>query len=385
MLQRRIIKYFLDSFDCLMYGSIQITLPDGQRRDFSGKAPGPEADLVIHDLRAMVEFAKRGDIGFADSYRDGWWDSKDLVALFLFGLKNEAVLDRYIYGSFVARMASRFAYLFRRNSLRGSRRNIHAHYDLGNEFYGLWLDAGMTYSSAMFADVSEDLSVAQDRKYDRILDRLGDSGRLLEIGCGWGGFAERAMARGDYDFKGITLSKAQHDYATKRLGAGPVIAMEDYRAQRGKYDHIVSIEMFEAVGERFWPTYFSQVKSLLASKGKALIQAITIKEKYFERYRKGGDAIRSYIFPGGMLPSPERFEQECAKADLSVVDRFAFGQDYALTLTHWLQGFERKLDQIRALGFDEPFIRMWRFYLTCCIASFKAGRIDVMQAELHHA
>lgn len=384
MLQHQMINHFLGSFRHIDCGTIRITLPDASTHEFSGKATGPNAELTIHDNRAISAFAQKGDIGFAMSYRDGWWDSEDLTALFLFGLKNEAALERYIYGSFLGRMVSRFAYFFTRNTLQGSKRNIHAHYDLGNEFYTLWLDPSMTYSSAIFADESEDLICAQYRKYDRIIERLGDCGNLLEIGCGWGGFAERALDKKDYSIKGLTISKEQHDYAKKRLKGDAVISLEDYRLQQGKYDHIVSIEMFEAVGEQFWPAYFSQVKSLLSDKGKAVIQTITIKDQYFERYRKGGDPIRTFIFPGGMLPSKERFVQASNDAGLIITDQFAFGKDYALTLKHWLNRFEQQLDEVKALGFDNKFIRMWRFYLTCCTASFDAGRTNVMQMELQH-
>lgn len=385
MLQRQMIKLFLETFRNIDCGAIRISLPDGSNHEFSGKANGPHAELKIHDIRAIVAFAYKGDIGFAESYREGWWDSEDLTTLFMFGLQNEESLDRYIYGSFLGRMASRFAYFFTRNTLQGSQKNIHAHYDLGNDFYKLWLDPSMTYSSALFADSTEDLTSAQYRKYDRIIDRLNASGTLLEIGCGWGGFAERALDRRDYAIKGLTISKEQHDYAKKRLKGDAVISLEDYRLQTGKYDQIVSIEMFEAVGEQFWPVYFSQVKSLLANKGKALIQTITIKDKYFERYRKGGDPIRTFVFPGGMLPSPERFVQASSDAGLTMTDQFAFGKDYGLTLRAWLNKFEQHLGEVKALGFDEKFIRLWRFYLTCCIASFEAGRTDVMQMELQHA
>lgn len=385
MLQRQMIKHFLETFRHIDCGAIRISLPDGSNHEFLGKNTGPNAELTIHDNRAITAFAQKGDIGFAMSYRDGWWGSEDLTTLFLFGLQNEEALDRYIYGSFLGRMASRFAYLFTRNTVSRSKKNIHAHYDLGNDFYKLWLDPSMTYSSALFADGGEDLTSAQYRKYDRIIERLNESGTLLEIGCGWGGFAERALDKGDYAIKGLTISKEQHDYAKKRLKRDAVISLEDYRLQTGKYDQIVSIEMFEAVGEQFWPVYFNQVKSLLAGNGKAVIQTITIKDQYFERYRKGGDPIRTFIFPGGMLPSPERFVQASKKAGLSMTDQFAFGKDYALTLKHWLGRFEQRLSEVKALGFDDKFIRMWRFYLTCCIASFEAGRTDVMQMELQHA
>lgn len=385
MLQSKIKNKFLDTFRHIEFGTARITMPDGTVHEFWAKNDGPQAELVIHDMRAISSLALNGDVGFAESYRDGYWDSPDLTAVFEFGIRNEQALDRYIYGSFLGRIASRLAYLFTRNTMKGSKKNIHAHYDLGNEFYKLWLDPTMTYSSALYDAGATDLISAQHRKYDRIIDRLGPSGSVLEIGCGWGGFAERAVQQGDYAVKGLTISKEQHDYATHRLKGEAHIALEDYRLQRGKFDNIVSIEMFEAVGEEFWGTYFGKVKSLLASKGRAVIQTITIRDEYFERYRKGGDAIRSFIFPGGMLPSPERFVQASGAQDLLVTDQFAFGRDYARTLQEWLDRFDAKLDQVKALGFDDKFIRMWRFYLTCCIAAFDVGRINVMQMELRHA
>lgn len=243
----------------------------------------------------------------------------------------------------------------------------------------------MTYSSAIFEDKAQNLISAQYRKYDRIIENIHRSGKLLEIGCGWGGFAERAMLKGDYDLKALTLSEEQYTYAKNRLQGNADIAIEDYRIQKGKYDQIVSIEMFEAVGEKFWDTYFSKIKALLAEKGKAIIQTITIDESYFERYRKSGDAIRTFIFPGGMLPSPDRFVAAVSKADLVVTDKFAFGEHYALTIQHWLMAFEKNIEQIKILGFDEKFLRIWRFYLTFCIASFKSGRTNVMQIALEHA
>lgn len=380
-----ITNRFLSAFDNIEYGIITITTPEGKTRTFSGSKPGAAAILYIHDWRVIGMISCHGDVALAEAYRDGLWDSPDPTELFLFGLQNQSVLDRYIYGSIFGRIASRMAYLFTRNSIRGSRRNIHAHYDLGNDFYALWLDSSMTYSSAIFDNDKEDLQGAQIRKYDRMINRLRASGSLLEIGCGWGGLAERALQKGDYGIKGLTISKAQHEYASNRLGKDAVIALEDYRHQDGLYDQIVSIEMFEAVGEKFWPVYFSKLKSLLADKGKAMIQTITISDSAFERYRLGGDAIRTFIFPGGMLPSPSRFRQESTSAGFHVANEFSFGQDYALTLTHWLKNFDARESDVRALGFDEKFIRMWRFYLTSCIAGFRHGRVDVMQWELQHA
>ncbi len=386
MLQQSITNQFLRTLEHIEYGSMNVITPDNKEYHFVGKQPGADAHFHIQDWRTIPAFAAKGDIGLAEAYRDGWWDSDDVTSLLLMGLQNEQALDGYIYGSALARLATRFLYLFTSNTLKGSKRNIHAHYDLGNDFYALWLDRSMSYSSALYHQGDESLEQAQYNKYDRMLERLDTrSGTLLEVGCGWGGLAERAVSHHDFAVKGITLSQAQHDYAVKRLGNQADIVIEDYRIQEGRYDHILSIEMFEAVGEKFWPTYFGKLQSLLKQKGKAVIQTITIGDDYFARYRKGGDMIRSFIFPGGMLPSPERFRHETESAGLRVNDAYAFGQDYAQTLCHWLQNFEARLPDIRQLGFDEPFIRIWRFYLAACIASFTVGRTDVMQWELQHA
>jgi cyclopropane-fatty-acyl-phospholipid synthase len=385
MFERQIINRFLETLNHIEYGSLTVTTPDGKTMSYQGPQTGADAHFVVQDWRAITALASSGDIGLAEGYRDGWWSSDDLVELFYFGLQNESALNKYIYGGVFARVAAKLAYLFTQNTLKGSRKNIHAHYDLGNDFYKLWLDQTMTYSSAIFHDQNDDLEKAQHSKYDRIINRLGASGRVLEIGCGWGGFAERALQTRDYAIKGLTISNEQHAFATERLGQKAEIALEDYRLQTGRYDNIVSIEMFEAVGENYWPLYFNKLKSLLAGNGKALVQTITIGEDYFDRYRQGGDAIRTFIFPGGMLPSPKRFEEESVKAGFKLTDAFAFGQDYARTLELWLERFEERLGEVRALGFDEKFIRMWRFYLTSCIASFKIGRTNVMQMELQHA
>ncbi len=386
MLQYSITDKFLRTLEHLEYGSMVVITPDGKKHVFHGKTPGINAHFHIHDWRTIPAFASKGDIGLAEAYRDGWWDSEDLTRLFLVGLQNTHALNNYIYGNMLSRVASRFFYIFTRNTLKGSRRNIHAHYDLGNEFYNLWLDPGMSYSSALFHHETESLEQAQHNKYDRMLERLdARTGNLLEIGCGWGGLAERAIEKYDFSVKGITLSEQQHAYAKKRLGNHAEIVIEDYRSQKGTYDHIISIEMFEAVGEKFWPLYFNKLQSLLTRRGKAVIQTITIGDQYFERYRKGGDMIRSFIFPGGMLPTPMRFRQEAERAGLRITDCHAFGKDYTTTLTYWLHTFESRLSDVRALGFDEAFIRIWQFYLASCIASFAVGRTDVIQMELQHA
>lgn len=384
MFVNQITRRFLAALDHTEYGSITVTTPEGKIYSFSGSQKGAHANIHIHNWRLIGVMIRHGDIGIAEAYRDGWWDSSDLTQLFLFGLENQSALDNYIYGGIFGRIASKITYFFTRNTLSGSKKNIYSHYDIGNDFYSLWLDPTMTYSSAIFDNDNTSLQVAQNNKYDRIIERIYSSGKLLEIGCGWGGFVERALSKGDYSIKALTISKAQHDFSEKRVGKG-IIALQDYRQQHGLYDQIVSIEMLEAVGEKFWPIYFSKVKSLLAEKGKVMLQTITISNAAFDRYRSSGDAIRKFIFPGGMLPSPLRFQEETTKAGLRITNKFAFGQDYALTMTHWLTNFDTKINQVKAMGFDNKFIRMWRFYMTCCIAAFQYGRTDVIQWELEHA
>ncbi len=376
---------FLRALEHTKYGRMVFMTPEGQRYEFQGAEPGPDALMNIHDWQAMAQFALKGDIGLTEAYRDELWSTPDLTAVLHFGLKNEPELEKFIFGSSFFQYMARLMSFLKINTLKGSRRNIQAHYDLGNEFYKLWLDPSMTYSSALYSDETMGLVDAQHAKYDRMIDRLGASGNVLEIGCGWGGFADRALTKNDYAIKGITLSDEQHDYAKKRLGGTAEVALEDYRHQSGTYDSIVSIEMFEAVGERYWPTYFGKVASLLKDKGKAMVQTITIADQHFDSYRSGGDMIRQFIFPGGMLPSESRFAQEASKAGLKVTDTHRFGLDYARTLQEWLEMFETKRKEILALGFDESFIRVWRFYLAACIASFSVGRTNVMQVELQHA
>jgi cyclopropane-fatty-acyl-phospholipid synthase len=243
----------------------------------------------------------------------------------------------------------------------------------------------MSYSSAIFGNETEALSSAQLNKYDRILSRLHNNDNLLEVGCGWGGFMDRAIQLGGNNVKGVTISDEQFYFAKDRLKDRGNVELIDYRKLEGKHNNLVSIEMFEAVGEKYWRTYFDKIASLLDKKGKAIIQTITIDNKHFEAYRKGGDAIRTFIFPGGMLPSPEVFKDNAAKSGLKTTDEFAFGKDYATTLKRWLINFESKLPEIRSLGFDEKFIRLWKYYLASCAGSFQAGRTDVMQMELQHA
>ena len=376
----------------LRHGELCLSGPGGQRFAFPGALPGPVATLALDDWEVCGEILRKGDIGFAEAWLDGRWSTPDLAALLTLAALNHAALDEAIYGGVWGSLFYRVRHLLRPNTRAGSRRNIHAHYDLGNEFYRLWLDSTWTYSSALFAgDYAQPLATAQTNKYRRIVDTLGlkPGQRVLEIGCGWGGFAEYAAARG-IQVHGITVSQAQLEFAQDRLrraGLDQLAKLEfrDYRDLTGTYDAVVSIEMFEAVGEQYWAGYFDTVAARLAPGGQALIQSITIDDAQFEHYRRGTDFIQQFIFPGGMLPSPTRFRSEADKAGLGTLESFAFGKDYAETLRRWRDAFEQQLGNVRALGFDEAFIRIWRLYLAYCEAGFDSGRTDVMHFHLRKA
>ena len=386
---KKSIDVFLTAMEKIEYGKFDFERADGTICHFEGSKPGPHCHLKCHDDAVIYNMALRGDVAFAEDYCLGKWESRDIAALVECAMMNEEYASQYISGSWLKKIIANISYLLKQNTKSGSKKNIQAHYDLGNDFYALWLDKTMTYSSGIFATDKDDLVDSQHNKYDRILELLGNSSKnILEVGCGWGGFAERGIEQSDHRIKGITISPSQCAYATKRLKDKKnqvAIQMQDYRDLKGKYQGIVSIEMFEAVGERYWSTYFGKLKSLLDKKGNAVIQTITIADKYFDSYRRGSDVIRSYIFPGGMLPSPEKFEAQANKAGLQLTDKYFFGKDYARTLRYWLVRFEEQQQKIRDQGFDESFIRLWRFYLTSCIGAFSASRINVAQFELHHA
>jgi len=369
--------------DKLSGGRLTVRLPDGRCVAFGH---GERCvSLQVHDERLFARVLARGDIGFAEAYLDGWWESPDLTGVLALLARNREVLTRAVYGSWRQLLSARMRHWFNRNSRAGSKRNIMAHYDLGNAFYRLWLDPSMSYSAALYrAQDDGSLLTAQHAKYHRILDRLQAKAgeRVLEIGCGWGGFAELAVQAG-LQVTGLTLSPAQLAWAQQRVPAAD-LRLQDYRDTQAQFDHLVSIEMFEAVGERWWPTYFSTVARALKPGGKALIQSITIRDDLFSAYRRGTDFIQQYIFPGGMLPSRSAFRRAAERQGLQVTDEFAFGLDYARTLAEWRAAFEAHWPQIAALGFDETFRRLWRFYLCYCEAGFLAGNIDVVQFELAH-
>lgn len=378
-------KLFLRLLEQLHEGHLVLVTPHGTALTFGDLHQPPSAELYIFDWRACTKLLRSGDIGLAECYADGWIGTPDMAALLRLALRNRKVMERAISGNWLAGLWYRLRHLLRSNTRKGSRKNIHAHYDLGNAFYRLWLDRSMTYSSAIFDHPGQDLASAQDAKYQRIIDQLklqaGD--RVLEIGCGWGGFAEYAGLRG-IQVHGITISAAQLEIAQQRIREHQlesVVQLElcDYRDLQGEYDAIVSIEMFEAVGERFWRGYFETVARHLKPRGQALIQSITIDERYFLRYRNSADFIREYIFPGGMLPSHERFTAAAQHAGMQVRDRFHFGRDYAETLRRWCKAFEARRDDIAAQGFDVRFLRLWQMYYAYCEAGFDEGQTDVVQ------
>ena len=365
-------------------GLLEVRLPDGARFLFGEGEPG--VTMQVNDEAVFARVLAKGDIGLAEAYLDGDWDSPDVTALLTLLARNRDALRDAVYGSWRQLLAARLRHWFNRNSRAGSKRNIMAHYDLGNDFYRLWLDPSMSYSSALFGGNREQpLQAAQDAKYRRILGRLAaePGQRVLEIGCGWGGFAEMATRDG-LAVTGLTLSPAQLAWARQRVPSAD-LRLQDYRDTAERFDHVVSIEMFEAVGERWWPTYFRTVANALKLEGRAVIQSITIRDDLFATYRRGTDFIQQYIFPGGMLPSRAEFRMQAARQGLVVREEFAFGVDYARTLALWRDAFDVHWPQVAALGFDEPFRRLWRLYLSYCEAGFLAGNVDVVQFELAHA
>jgi cyclopropane-fatty-acyl-phospholipid synthase len=382
-LTNRVKREFIDTCAQITRGSLRLRTPEGEVHDFG--AGSPQAEFQLHDWSVVATIAARGDIGLGEAYVAGLWDTPSVEDLTTIVLLNFDAFEGYAYAGVLQTLKFRVVdRLMRKNSVAGAARNIRTHYDVGNEFYQLWLDDGMTYSSAIFAPGDDGLETAQARKNDRILDRLHDAERVLEIGCGWGGFAERAADRG-HSLTGLTISPSQKGYADARLDGRAKINLQDYRHSTGTYDGLVSIEMIEAVGEAYWPTYFATIKSRLAEHGRAMVQAITVKDANFETYRKTSDYIRQYTFPGGMLLSNKVIAEQARKAGLRVVDSYAFGADYARTCATWDARLNARSAQIMKLGYDQAFLRNWRYYLGICAASFATGDTDVVQVELAHA
>lgn len=373
----------LDFAGLIENGRLEIAMPDGRVFSFGGKAAGPHARMDIHDLAFARAFA-HGDIGVAESYMRGEWSTPDLTAFLEVFCVNQHAIARLLSGKPLVRIAQMAYHWLHRNTRAGARRNIHAHYDLGNSFYAKWLDASMTYSSALDLAAGGDLTDAQERKYRALADALcaREGQHILEIGCGWGGFAEHAARERGCRVTALTISREQFDFARERVHKAGLaerveVRMQDYRDERGVYDGVASIEMFEAVGEAYWPAYFAQVRDRLVSGGRAALQIITIDEEIFPRYRRELDFIRRYIFPGGMLPTRTILEKLGAGHDLALVAQRAFGRDYALTLAQWRDRFRAAWPDIVQQGFDERFRRLWEYYLSYCEAGFRSGAIDV--------
>jgi cyclopropane-fatty-acyl-phospholipid synthase len=377
-------------------GTLELALPDGQLARFGSGSP--QARIRLRNWNPVDAALRSGDIGFAEAFADGDWTTDDPVRVLKYFVRNRDAAESMIYGSFWGGLAYRLKHWLNRNTRGQAKKNIHAHYDLGNDFYSLWLDRTMTYSSALFATAPVDphapagepeLAAAQQAKYRRVLDqlRLGPGSRVLEIGCGWGGFAEVA-ARAGHLVKGLTLSAAQLRYAQARLERQDLpaeLVLQDYRDEREQYDGVASIEMFEGVGEAYWPLYFATLARCLKPGGRACVQTIEIADRLFDRYRRSSDFIQQYIFPGGMLPSPSAFRRQVQRAGLRVVGTHSFGRHYARTLASWRTRFLGQLRAVRARGFDERFIRIWHFYLAYCEAAFAEGNTDVTQYTLARA
>jgi cyclopropane-fatty-acyl-phospholipid synthase len=364
------------------YGDITVVLPNGKTLHRLAANPGPSAKLVIHRWLTVWRLITGGEPAFADAFIAGEWWTPDLIALLDFGARNESSIQHAISGTNFQRVLDRLWHWRNRNTRRGSRRNIAAHYDLGNAFYSLWLDRGMNYSSALFSTSDQPIEAAQEAKLDQVIRLLDLSGgeRVLEIGCGWGALMERLAEHSNVT--GITLSTEQLAYTQERLAKKPThyrteVRLEDYRDVQETYDRIVSIEMIEAVGERYWPIYFAKLRHALTQNGTVLLQAITIAEERSEKYRNQPDYIQRYIFPGGALPTVGIILQEAAKADLELVAHQSFGQSYARTLAIWRERFLASWTAIEKLGFDASFKRMWDYYLCYCEAGFRNGAIDV--------
>lgn len=385
-------RYFAQVFDValsLENGQLDFVLDDGRIFRVEGRHPGPVAAINVHARDLFARLVREGDLGFMEAYLDGWWTTPDLQAFMdLVHAGNDVIYDGFP-GMALVRGFENLRHWLRGNSIRQARKNIAAHYDLGNDFYRLWLDETMTYSSALFRDGTEPLEKAQRQKYESLVDQMGvqPGDHVLEIGCGWGGFAEYAALERGLRVTGLTISKAQHDYAVERIrGRGlqdrVEIRMQDYRDERGLYDGIASIEMFEAVGEQYWPTYFQVVRDRLKPGRNATLQVITVQDARWETYRKGVDFVQKYIFPGGMLPSPIALRDAVQHAGLQVQHSIEFGNSYSKTLRHWHHTFNVRWDEISRLGFDNRFRRMWDLYLTASAGTFRGGNCDVTQITI---
>ena len=385
-------RYFPAVFkmmDAIKRGRIDVILPDGRHFRAEGPEPGHVAEITVHNPDLFARIVREGDLGFCDAYLDGWWTTPDLMAFMdLIHDDAEEIYDGFP-GQFLVRTFERIRFWLQSNSKKQARKNIEYHYDLGNDFYSLWLDETMTYSSAIFETGQESLEKAQIAKYASMVDQMGvkPGDHVLEIGCGWGGFAEYAARERGLRVTCLTISKEQFKYAVDRIEKAGLsdrvtFKLQDYRDETGTYDGIASIEMFEAVGEQYWPVYFRTVRDRLKPGRNATLQIITVADRRWEVYKRGPDFIQKYIFPGGMLPSPAKLREVIARNGLSVVRSIEFGHSYDQTLRRWHETFNAKWDRVAALGFDERFRRMWNFYLTSCAATFASENCDVTQITI---
>ncbi|MAW87489.1 MAG: SAM-dependent methyltransferase [Phyllobacteriaceae bacterium] len=379
------IRAVLKTLVNLPRGSLAIRMPDGRAIKVGGNGPGPDAQVILHNWNLPMRAITGGTIGVAETYMAGDWESPDVTSFLELFIVNTEEGEKLAGGSALLSALHRLRHWFNRNSRSGSRRNIAAHYDLGNAFYREWLDETMTYSSALYSTGANDLASAQRAKYQALIDDTGirPGDHVLEIGCGWGGFAEQAGKAGAR-VTALTISREQHEFASRRIHEAGLsdrveIRFQDYRDEAGRYDRIASVEMFEAVGEEYWPVFFSKVKQVLKPGGTAGMQIITINDDAFPLYRKRPDFIQRYVFPGGMLPSPTELVRQGKAAGLDYIHERLFPQDYARTLAEWRERFHRAWDRIAPLGFDLRFRRLWEFYLHYCEAGFRSEYIDVRQ------
>jgi cyclopropane-fatty-acyl-phospholipid synthase len=390
--QKNLPRYFHPVFNLcskLNTGRLDFELPDGRVFRVEGSKSGPVAYVKINDNDIFARLIRDGDLGFSEAYMDGAWDSPDLHAFMDFVHADNGDLYDGFPGMGLVRKWEQFRFWLQSNSKKQARKNISHHYDLGNDFYGLWLDDTMTYSSAIFEQGDNSLEMAQLAKYASMVDQMGaqPGDHILEIGCGWGGFAEYAAKERGLKVTGLTISKEQLKYAQDRMERNGLqdlveLKLQDYRDETGSYDGIASIEMFEAVGQKYWPIYFDKVKQCLKPGKNATLQIITIQDARWDVYRNTVDFIQKYIFPGGMLPSPTVLRQEVVKAGLEVEKSIEFGKSYAQTLRMWHDTFNARWDQIEKMGFDDRFRRMWNFYLTSCASTFEYGNCDVTQITI---
>jgi cyclopropane-fatty-acyl-phospholipid synthase len=393
--QQGLPRYFAAVFDKVSRiprGRVDIHLPDGRTFRAEGKAPGFVAEFTVHNPDLFARLIREGDLGFCEAYMDGWWSTPDLMA-FMDLVHDEAdeVYDGFP-GQGLIRAYERLRFWLQSNSKRQARKNIAHHYDLGNAFYAEWLDETMTYSSALFEGGQDSLERAQIQKYASMVDQMGaqPGDHVLEIGCGWGGFAEYAAKERGLKVTGLTISREQFNYAVDRIAKAGLsdrvtFKLQDYRDETGTYDGIASIEMFEAVGERYWPVYFRTLRDRLKPGRNATLQIITVQDRRWETYRRNVDFIQKYIFPGGMLPAPKVLRAEIEKVGLKVARSIEFGESYSQTLRRWHEVFNARWDRIAALGFDERFRRMWNFYLASCAATFLSRNCDVTQITVTRA